>query len=100
PDEGQLDRGRHVGDPPQRPRRPGARSPGGAPDRQVHPVGEGTTNMSIQFDFTDRSIVVSGAAQGLGAAIVRRFAAAGGDVLALDRDADALEAAWGASDGV
>lgn len=56
--------------------------------------------MSIEFDFSDRSVVVSGAAQGLGAAIVRRFAAAGAAVLALDRDEGALAEAWGDTEGV
>ncbi|MGZ9810856.1 SDR family NAD(P)-dependent oxidoreductase [Pseudoroseicyclus sp. H15] len=36
-------------------------------------------------------VVVTGAAQGLGAAVARAFAAAGASVLACDRDADGLE---------
>jgi len=39
--------------------------------------------------------VVTGAAAGIGAAVVRRFSDAGWRVLALDRDAAGLSAAWG-----
>ncbi|MFN9775292.1 MAG: SDR family NAD(P)-dependent oxidoreductase, partial [Burkholderiales bacterium] len=42
------------------------------------------------WHFDGRVVVVTGAARGLGAEIVRAFARAGARVAALDRDADAL----------
>jgi len=42
------------------------------------------------WHFDGRVVVVTGAARGLGAEIVRAFARAGANVAALDRDADAL----------
>jgi NAD(P)-dependent dehydrogenase (short-subunit alcohol dehydrogenase family) len=45
------------------------------------------------WHFEGRSVIVTGAARGLGAAIAAAFARAGARVAALDRDADALEAA-------
>ncbi|WP_375449670.1 SDR family NAD(P)-dependent oxidoreductase [uncultured Devosia sp.] len=47
----------------------------------------------MQFDFTGKSVIVTGAAQGIGRAIVAGMAAAGARVVALDRDATGLEQA-------
>lgn len=47
----------------------------------------------ISFDFTDRTVIVTGAARGVGLALSRRYAAAGGHVWMVDRDRDELEAA-------
>src|SRR5262245_4953700 len=52
--------------------------------------------VSISFDFTGRTVLVTGAAQGIGRAIGALFAGAGARVAALDLDPDALAAAWGA----
>lgn len=49
--------------------------------------------VSVTFDFTGKSVVVTGAAQGIGRAIVASMAAAGARVAALDLDAAGLEAA-------
>lgn len=51
----------------------------------------------MQHDFTDRRVIVTGAAQGIGRTIVARFAAAGARVHALDRDAEGLREATGAA---
>jgi 3-oxoacyl-[acyl-carrier protein] reductase len=53
--------------------------------------------MLIRFD--DRSIVVAGAARGIGQAIARAFAAEGGDVYACDRLVDEVTAIAGAVEG-
>jgi 3-oxoacyl-[acyl-carrier protein] reductase len=50
--------------------------------------------MKLSFDFSDRVVVVSGAAQGIGHAIAARFHESGARVAVLDRDAERLEAAW------
>lgn len=47
----------------------------------------------ISFDFTDRTVIVTGAARGVGLALSRRYAAAGGHVWMVDRDREELEAA-------
>jgi 3-oxoacyl-[acyl-carrier protein] reductase len=49
--------------------------------------------MSAQFDFAGKSVVVTGAAQGIGRAIVAGMARAGARVAGLDLDAKGLEAA-------
>jgi 3-oxoacyl-[acyl-carrier protein] reductase len=48
---------------------------------------------NIDFDFTGRSIVVTGAARGVGLAIARRFAAANATTFMVDFDGDELVAA-------
>ena len=44
----------------------------------------------VSYDLRHQVIVVTGAARGVGRAIVARFAGAGAKVLAADRDADGL----------
>jgi NAD(P)-dependent dehydrogenase (short-subunit alcohol dehydrogenase family) len=44
----------------------------------------------ISFDFSDRVVIVTGAARGIGRTLVDRFVAAGADVVAADRDATGL----------
>jgi 3-oxoacyl-[acyl-carrier protein] reductase len=46
---------------------------------------------TLSFDFTGRTGIVSGAAQGIGAELVGFFSSAGAHVVAVDLDADALE---------
>jgi NAD(P)-dependent dehydrogenase (short-subunit alcohol dehydrogenase family) len=46
--------------------------------------------MSIRFEFTNQTAVVTGAGRGIGRAIVRAFVAAGARVAAVDRDAAGL----------
>jgi NAD(P)-dependent dehydrogenase (short-subunit alcohol dehydrogenase family) len=46
--------------------------------------------MPVTYDFTGEIAVVTGAARGVGRAIVGSFAAAGAQVVATDRDADGL----------
>jgi 3-oxoacyl-[acyl-carrier protein] reductase len=56
---------------------------------------------TITFDFSGRTVLVTGAAQGIGQALARHFLDAGARVVVADRNADALHAAWGeASDTV
>ncbi|MER5671060.1 3-oxoacyl-ACP reductase FabG [Pseudonocardia alni] len=56
--------------------------------------------MSISFDFTGRTALVTGAAQGIGFEIATLFHAAGARVVAVDRDPEALVAAWPATERV
>lgn len=44
----------------------------------------------VSYDLSDEVVIVTGAARGVGRAIVRRFVDAGAKVLAADRDADGL----------
>jgi NAD(P)-dependent dehydrogenase (short-subunit alcohol dehydrogenase family) len=46
--------------------------------------------MSVTFDFSDRVVIVTGAARGIGRVMVGRFAASGAAVVAADRDAEGL----------
>ena len=46
--------------------------------------------MSLRFDFQGRTVLVTGAAQGIGAEICARFLQAGADVWGSDLDAAAL----------
>ncbi|CAB4846958.1 unannotated protein [freshwater metagenome] len=50
--------------------------------------------MPITFDFAGRTVLVTGAAQGIGEGIARLFLASGAKVAVLDRDADRLAATW------
>lgn len=51
--------------------------------------------MNLSFDFTDRTVLVTGAAQGIGLELGRLFGRAGARVVAADMNADTLEANWG-----
>jgi 3-oxoacyl-[acyl-carrier protein] reductase len=53
--------------------------------------------MSISFDFTGRTVIVTGAAQGIGLEMARMFHRAGAAVVAADVNTDRLEDNW--SDG-
>lgn len=48
---------------------------------------------NLTFDFTDQTVVVTGAARGVGLELARFFASAGGNVIAVDFDGDVLESA-------
>lgn len=52
--------------------------------------------MTLHFDFTGKAVIVTGAAQGIGRAIVAAMAQAGAQVAALDRDEAGLAAAGAA----
>jgi 3-oxoacyl-[acyl-carrier protein] reductase len=51
--------------------------------------------MSTSFDFTGRTAIVTGAAQGIGCGIARLFVAAGAKVAPFDLDPRALRSVWG-----
>lgn len=46
--------------------------------------------MNVTFDFSGRVVVMTGAARGIGRAMVHRFAEAGAQVVAADRDGEGL----------
>lgn len=48
---------------------------------------------NLSFDYTGRTIVVTGSARGIGKEVARRFAASGGTVYLMDPDADEVSAA-------
>lgn len=50
--------------------------------------------MAIAFDFQQRTVLVTGAAQGIGFELGRLFAESGANVVALDRNEDTLRSAW------
>jgi 3-oxoacyl-[acyl-carrier protein] reductase len=56
--------------------------------------------VNITFDFSGRSVLVTGAAQGIGYEIAKLFAAAGASVTAIDRNEAALAQAWAGVEGV
>ena len=55
---------------------------------------------NLRFDFSERCVVVTGAAAGIGLELARAFLDAGARVAVVDRDEDALAASWGQTDRV
>jgi 3-oxoacyl-[acyl-carrier protein] reductase len=51
--------------------------------------------MNLSFDFTGRTVLITGAARGIGLEIAKTFSGAGARVVAVDNNADNLRAAWG-----
>lgn len=56
--------------------------------------------MSVSFDFSDRTVLVTGGAQGIGAALVASFHHAGARVVAIDLHTGAVEQRWGTDERV
>jgi 3-oxoacyl-[acyl-carrier protein] reductase len=56
--------------------------------------------VNITFDFSGKSVLVTGAAQGIGYEIANLFGRAGAMVTAIDRSAETLERAWGNAESV
>ncbi|MFD9502349.1 SDR family oxidoreductase [Streptomyces sp. NPDC060035] len=48
---------------------------------------------NVEFDFTERTVIVTGAARGVGLAIAERFAVAGAQVVMVDLDEDVVREA-------
>lgn len=55
---------------------------------------------NVLFDFTGRTVVVTGAARGIGEAIAASFVEAGANVVAVDRDADVLARSAAVADAI
>jgi 3-oxoacyl-[acyl-carrier protein] reductase len=53
--------------------------------------------MSITFDFSGRTVLITGAARGIGYELGRLFAASGASLVPSDQDAAALREAWPAA---
>lgn len=47
--------------------------------------------MNVQYDFKGRVVIITGAARGVGRAMVRQFAHSGANVIAADRDEEGLQ---------
>lgn len=56
--------------------------------------------MGINFDFSDRTVFITGGGQGIGAALVETFHAASARVAAIDLEVTAIEERWADSDRV
>jgi len=50
--------------------------------------------VNVRFDFTGRTVLVTGAAAGIGRELAACFHRAGARIVVLDRDSEALTAAW------
>jgi len=61
--------------------------------RAVNLEQEDLNVSDVTYDFTDRTVIVTGAGRGIGRAIGARFAGAGADVWLVDVDEDVVRAA-------
>jgi NAD(P)-dependent dehydrogenase (short-subunit alcohol dehydrogenase family) len=59
-----------------------------------------TSTAAAPLDFTGKSVVVTGAASGIGKACASAFASAGASVVALDANGDALQTTYASIDNV